>query len=207
MTELGIIDAPKKGEGNNVSSSKKISKQLIEECITSILKAEVYKTRKPDKKGELQELPPDQLEKLGQDRIVRIYMQENIEVGCQRVVHDRILSDTVKHRNLELGEKLMLFEELLHKQAAHYNINTKAIRAKIKKDFKFLELKKHSSKNLILKYAKELNEMPPKQGNMLRLHIGLKSNVQSLSSSSGSVSSEDSDSRSKSTAIKTKQES
>lgn len=67
------------------------------------------------------------------------------------------MSDTVKNRNLELGEKLMIFEEKLYELADEYKIDTKAIRQEVKKEFKVVELKKDSSKNLILKFEKEID--------------------------------------------------
>ena len=73
MADLGIIDAPKKGEGKPVST-KRISRDLIEQSIKAILRAELYKSRKPGPKGKLEAMPPSQLYKLSQDRVIRLYM-------------------------------------------------------------------------------------------------------------------------------------
>jgi hypothetical protein len=115
------------------------------------MRAEIIKNRKPSMKGEFHDLPSEFLDKIGQDRVVRLYMQENIEVGCQRVVHDRIISDTVKNRNMELGEKLKMLELKLFEEAERQQIDTKKIRLDIKKDFKILEPLRHSARSLIPK--------------------------------------------------------
>ena len=51
----------------------------------------------------------------------------------------------------------MIFEEKLYELADEYKIDTKAIRQEVKKEFKVVELKKDSSKNLILKFEKEID--------------------------------------------------
>ena len=105
LVDLEILESPKRGQGAP-QASRTISKQVIEQCMASIKKVNEYL------QGSTKTLEAE-LEKLGQDRVVRLYMRKNIEIACQENVHERIISDTVRNRNGELKGKLDLLEKLL----------------------------------------------------------------------------------------------
>jgi hypothetical protein len=82
---------------------------------------------------------------------------------------------------------------MMFSQASKHNINTKAIKVQIQKDFKMYDTKKGSTKNLIGKMNRELGKMPnKKESDIMALQIGLNFASPSVSDSSKSISSDDS---------------
>ena len=78
---------------------------------------------------------------MSNDRVARLYMQDNIEVLCEKSVHDRILSDTAKIQSWERGNKLRVFEARLLTEADLLGINIIELRDQVYKEFDNLNLK------------------------------------------------------------------
>lgn len=71
---------------------------------------------------------------------MRAYMAEEIEQGCQKAVHDRIISDSLKVKSKEMGRKLRIIEKKLYIEAESQDIAVNGIRKEINQEFaKFMK--------------------------------------------------------------------
>lgn len=68
-------------------------------------------------------------------------MQDNIEILCEKSVHDRILTDTAKVRTWDRTNKLRVFEARLLTEADSSGINITELRDQVYKDFDKVNLK------------------------------------------------------------------
>lgn len=127
MIELGILDKPVVGKGKP-AISKRIPKKVLKSSIMSIFMMGLVQGRSPSKKGQLKSIPDDLLQKISNDRVARLYMQDNIEILCEKSVHDRILTDTAKVSSWDRTNKLRVFEARLLTEADSLGLNITELR-------------------------------------------------------------------------------
>lgn len=56
----------------------------------------------PNSDGKMYQLNQDILPKLSSDRLIRMYVFESVSVNVEDIVHERIVSDTIKMKNFDL---------------------------------------------------------------------------------------------------------
>ena len=74
-------------------------------------------------------------EDMAKNRIMRLYLQERIEKGCEKSVHERILSDTTKLGVYKLGLGLKVLQKKLAYEAVEQGLQPREIRKQVGKEF------------------------------------------------------------------------